>query len=102
MIEQQILRFKISMYDTIFMNVLHTCNNLLHEFNGLRLIKSFSFDNIIEQLPTFCILHDKMNVSFRFDDFVELNDVRVTKYFKDTDLSSDSFDIRLFYDFLLL
>ena len=102
MIKQQILRFKIPVNNPILMNVINTGNDLLHKFDSLRLIKPFSFDNVIKQLTTLCIFHDEMNVCFGFDDFVELDDIWMTQYFKDTDFPGDSFNIRLFDNFLFL
>lgn len=84
------------------MNVINTGNDLLHEFDSLRLIKPFPFDNVIKQLSTLCVFHDEMNVSFCFDNFVELNDIWMTQYFKDTDFPGDSLNVRLFDNFLFL
>ncbi len=63
------------MNNTIFMNVLNTSNDLLHKFDSLGLIETFSFDNIIEQLSSFSILHDEMYVSFSLDNLIELYNV---------------------------
>ena len=90
------------MNDPVLVNVLDSCEDLLHELDGLCFVKALPFHNVIEKLTTLCVLHDEMNVSFGFNDFVELDDVGVTEDFKDADLSSDSFDVGLFYDFLFL
>lgn len=43
-----------------------------------------------------------MDVSFGLNDFVELNDVGMAQNFEDADLSGNSFDVRLFDNFLFL
>lgn len=66
------------MHNSIFMNILNTSNDLLHEPYGLSLIETFSFDNIIEQLTALSIFHDEMNIGFGLDDLIELNDIGVS------------------------
>lgn len=90
------------MNNSIFMDILNSRQNLLHKLDGFLLIESFSLDDIIEQLSTLCIFHYKVNVGFRLDDLIELDDIGMPEYFEDTNLSSDSFYIGLLNDFLFL
>lgn len=86
----------------IFMNILHTRYNLLHEFYSFLLIQSFPFNYIIKKLSPFCVLHDQMDISFGFYNLVKLNNIGMSQYFEDAYLSGDPFYIRLLYDFLFL
>ena len=52
------------MDNTILMNILNPRNNLLHKLNGLLLVQSLPFDDIIKKLSAFSILHDEMNIGF--------------------------------------
>lgn len=63
------------MNNTVLVNVLNSCQDLLHEFYGFGFVKSFSFDDVIKEFTAFSVLHDEMDVGFGFDDFVELDDV---------------------------
>jgi hypothetical protein len=89
-------------HNPVFVDVLDSCQDLLHKLYGLSLIKSFSLHYVVKQFTPLCVLHDKMNVSFGFDNFVELYNVRVTENFEDTYFTGNAFDIGLFDDFLFL
>lgn len=90
------------MDDSIFVDVLYACEDLLHEPDGFSFIETFSFDDVVKEFSAFRILHDEVDVCFGFDDFVELDDVGVTEDFEDTYFTGDAFDVRLFNDFLFL
>ena len=49
------------------MDILNSCQNLLHEGDGFLLIQSFFPDNIVKKLAPWCILHDEVNIGFSFD-----------------------------------
>ena len=102
MIEEQILWFEISVYDSVFVDVLHTCNDLLHEPDGFGFIEPLPFDDVVEEFTAFSILHDEVDVGFGFDDLVELDDVGMAEYFEDADFAGDTFDVWLFDNFLFL
>ena len=55
------------MNDTIFMNVLHSWKDLMHEPDCLCFLNSFVLDDIVEEFPTFSIFHNQMNGSFCFN-----------------------------------
>lgn len=93
MIEEQILWFEISVYDSVFVDVLHTCNDLLHEPDGFGFIEPLPFDDVVEEFTAFSILHDEVDVGFGFDDLVELDDVGMAEYFEDADFAGDTFDV---------
>ena len=68
MIQKQILRFKISVNDSIFVYIFYSWENLLHERNGLFLIQSFLFDDMIEKFSSLSVFHDEMDISFGLND----------------------------------
>ena len=90
------------MDNPVFVNVLDSRQNLLHELDGLSFVKPFSLDDVIKELTSFSVLHDEMDVGFGLDDFIELDDVGVAEDFEDADLTGDAFDVGLFDDFLFL
>ena len=55
------------MHDANLMDILNSCQNLLHEGDGFLLIQSFFPDNIVKKLAPWCILHDEVNIGFSFD-----------------------------------
>jgi len=55
------------MNNPVFMNVLNSWENLLHEVKSFLLIKTFVFDDEVEKLASFGVLHDKMDIAFGLD-----------------------------------
>lgn len=90
------------MNDSIFVDVLNTSKYLLHELDGFSLIESFFLDDVVEQLSTFCVFHNEMNVCFSLNDFVQLDNVGMSKYLQNANFAGDAFDVRLLDDFLFL
>ncbi len=69
------------MDDSVLVNVLNSWQNLLHETDSFCLIESFPFYDVVEELPSLGILHDKVDVCFGLDYFIELDDVGMSEYF---------------------
>lgn len=91
------------------MNVLNTTNDLLEYFAGFRLRDSaimkgllFALNDIIEELSALHVFHDEKQLLWGFDDFVQLNDTRMTDELQDMNLSTDALHICHIDDFLLL
>jgi hypothetical protein len=51
------------------------------------------FCDVVKQFPSPTVLHHKEEILGRLDDFVELNEVRMSHKFEDVNLSGDPFDI---------
>ena len=97
------------MHDSIFMDVLYTWKDLLHEADCLKLVDPLVFYDVVEELAALRVLHDQMDRRFCFDDLnkwqidlIELDDVRVPENFQNADFSGYSFNIGLLHYFLLL
>lgn len=57
---------------------------------------------MLEQLTTRTILHDQVQVVVVLNHLVQLNDVRVSHFLKDRDLTVDAVNIRLVFYFVFL
>ena len=84
------------------MDVLDAADELEVELTGLFLRQSGVTHDVVEELATVAVLHDHVQFFFCFDDFVELNHIRVTDLLEDFDLASDAFHIFLVVDLVLL
>ncbi len=58
------------MNNAYFMNVLDSCNKLVEYANGLVLIDSFIFDDIIEEFSLFHVLHDQKQLLGSLNNFI--------------------------------
>jgi hypothetical protein len=85
-----------------FMAVLNSRNDLIKDFTGFILIHTFFFDDVVKELTSSKVFHDKKEVLGGFDDFIELNDVGMAYKFKDVNFPGHSFDICHIHDFVLL
>lgn len=54
---------------------------------GFGLFDSFLGDDFVEEVASFCILHDEVELFGSFDDFVELDNKRVSEFFHDFELA---------------
>ena len=59
-------------------------------------------DDVVEQLSAAAILHDHVKLFFSFNYLRELNDIWVSYLLEDFDFPSDSLDIFLIVDLVLL
>ena len=48
---------------------------------GFLVLHSLFFYDVVEELPSLGILHDKVDVCFGLDYFIELDDVGMSEYF---------------------
>ena len=56
------------MYDAIFVNVLYSCEYLLHIVDCFLFVESFFFDDVIEELSALCVLHNEVDISLSLYD----------------------------------
>lgn len=89
------------MHDAVAMDVLHSCQQLLHEAHSLLLVQSPLLDDVFEELSALRVLHDQVDAVLGLNDLVELRDVGMPEYLQDADLPGDSFDVCL-VDYLIL
>ena len=101
MIQKQVLWFQVSVDYVELMEVLDTCNDLVEEFERLRLLDPLILDNVVEELAPVGILHDQVQLLRRLNNLVKLNDVRVSDLLKDVYLTGDSLNIGLPCDLAL-
>jgi len=66
------------MNDSKLVQILHTRNYLLKEANRLLLFHLLVLHDIVEKLATGCKLSDQVKLLGCFNNFIELNDVRMT------------------------
>jgi len=67
-IQEQVLRLEVAMDDAVLVNVLNSCQNLLHEGHCFLLVEPLSFDDVVEEFATLCVLHDEVDICFGLDD----------------------------------
>lgn len=75
------------MDDIKLMNVLDSSYDLLEDGARFRLWNFFALDNVVEQLSALHVLHYQEQLFGGFDDFVELDYVRVADQLEDVDLA---------------
>ena len=97
------------MDDADLVNILDSCQDLLHETDCFAFVQPLLFHDMIEQFSSRSVFHNEVDVGFGLDDLnqerqylIELHDVRVPQDFQDADFASDSLDICLFCYFFLL
>ena len=85
-----------------FAYVLHTRYYLLEEPTSLGFFYSLALDYIIKQFTPRSKLHDEIKFFWRFNNFIELDNVRMLHNFQNMDFSGDSFNICHVCDLWLL
>lgn len=88
------------MNDANFMHMLDAVDQLMKELFGLGLLYSLLFDDVVEKLSLFHVLHHQKELLRSFDDFVELDDEGVSNQFEDVYLSENSFRVGEVVDFV--
>lgn len=88
------------MYDAQFVDVFNTRNQLLIHLCSFFFFQPPVFYDVLEQLTTRAVLHDEVEVVLVLYHLVELDDVRVSHLLEDRDLSIDSVDVRLIFNFI--
>ncbi len=66
------------MSDTFVMKIIHAECDLCEDGCGLFFFDFLLIDDFVKEITTFSILHDKVQFFGSFDDFVELDDKRVS------------------------
>ncbi len=73
--------------------VVDSEDQLLEDGAGLSLWQFLAVDDVFEQLAALCVLHDQEELFGTFDDFVELDEVRMPDDLEYVDLSGDPLDV---------
>lgn len=74
-------------------DILYTCDDLLKESASFFLLDSLNLNYVIEQLTSLGIFHDEIEFLLSLDNFVELNDLRVSHDLQNVNLSCHAFHI---------
>lgn len=90
------------MCDSNLMNVLYAIEQLMEQLPGLILFDSLIFDNVIEKLSIFHVLHDQEKLLCGFDDLIQLDKIGMPDELEDMNLACDSLDICDLLDFAFL
>eukprot|EP00350_Pseudokeronopsis_sp_OXSARD2_P011849 CAMPEP_0170552134 /NCGR_PEP_ID=MMETSP0211-20121228/10081_1 /TAXON_ID=311385 /ORGANISM="Pseudokeronopsis sp., Strain OXSARD2" /LENGTH=100 /DNA_ID=CAMNT_0010859695 /DNA_START=2519 /DNA_END=2821 /DNA_ORIENTATION=- len=90
------------MDDVQFMEVLDSRDDLLEELAGLFFLQGGIGHDIIEEFPSGGVLHDQIELSWRFNYLKELNDVGVSDHLKDLDFPLHALHVCLLRDLLFL
>lgn len=84
------------------MHLLQPCDDLVEKAASLWLWNATFCNNVIKEFSTARVFHDEIQLAASFNDFIELDNVRVPDQFQDVDLTSDTFYISNFQDTLFL
>ena len=66
------------MSDTFVMKIIHAEGDLCEDGCGLFFFDFLLIDDFVKEITSFSILHDKVQFFGSFDDFVELDDKRMS------------------------
>ena len=83
------------MADSTQVDVFNACNELLVQSNSCLLMKSLMTNDVIEEFSILAVFHDKKQLTFSFDDLIQLYHVWVSDFLENLDLSTDSLDVLL-------
>ena len=98
-VQEQILRFDVSMRDAQFPQVLNTCNKLLEDPACLFFLQFLFCCYEIKQLSIATMLHDQVKLRLCFDDFIKLDNVRMSNNLQYVNLPGDTFHIIDIFNF---
>jgi hypothetical protein len=68
LVEEQVLGLEVAVHYSVFVDVFHPRQDLLHEGDCLGLGKSLALDDMVEQFSALRVLHDEVDVCLCFDD----------------------------------
>lgn len=102
LVKQQILWFDVSMCNALLTQIFNACNQLLKYPACFLLFQFLLCSYEIKQLSIATMLHNQVKLRLSFNDFIKLNDVRVTNNLQNVNLSGDTLDIIHIFDFGLL
>lgn len=101
-VEQKVLRLQVPVTDATLVNVLDTRDQLLIHAAGCLLVQALVRHNVVKELSILAVLHDQEKLTFSFNDFKQLDHVRVTDFLQNLDLSRYPLDVLLVLDPRLL
>ena len=81
------------MHDVQLVKILHSGDDLVKEFEGLRLLNTLVLDDVVEELASIRILHDKIELLWRLNDFVQLDDIGMANHLQNMDFPCNSLNI---------
>lgn len=74
----------------------------MEEPTSLLIREPLFLNDVVKQFATWCVLHYQKELTTRFYDFKQLNDVGMSHDFYDLNLAHDPRNIGLFFYFVLL
>ena len=89
MFNNNILRLDISMYNPITMNIRNRLKDMTQDNFDLFLTKLSILFDIFQEMISWAIFHDEVNVLFSVEHAVELDDVWVVEEKLDFDLADE-------------
>lgn len=102
LVEKQVLRLQVAMANLDLVEVLDASEDLVEEPARFAILQSSLLDDVLEKFASAGILHYQEELFGRFDDFIQLHDVRVSNDFQNVNLSHHSRDVSLVFDFIFL
>ena len=69
------------MYNSNLVKILYSCKQLSEKLTGLCFFEFFPFDNVVEELAVRYVFHNQEQLFRCLDDFVKLDNMRVSYYF---------------------
>ena len=86
------------MANATFMNVFNARHQLLVHPHSCLFMQPLVRHNVVKQLSVLAELHDQEQFTFGFNDFIQLNHIRVSHLLQDLNFSADSLDVLLVFD----
>ena len=90
------------MCNSKFTKIFNSINELLEEPTSFLLRQVVFRSDVVEDFSVAAVLHDEEQSLRCFDDFIQLNDGRVSHNLKDVNFSFNSFDVVDVLDFSLV
>ena len=82
------------------MQVLNPRYYLLKKLAGFFLAQPLVLDNIVKKLTARNVLSDKIQLPGSLNDFIKLNNIRVSRQFQNLDFSGNSFNVNIFHNLM--
>ena len=83
--------YLVEVFDSVY--------ELSEKLGSLGLFESLFLEDELKKFALWDVLHDQKKLFGGFDDFVKLNDIRVSHLLQNVDFSGDSFNISDVIDF---
>lgn len=100
-VQQQILRFEISVAHSALVNIFDTGYELEIKLASLFFRESGVPYDVVEELTPIAVLHDHVELLLCLNDLIELNDVRMPYLLEDLDFSRYALYVLLVVNFVL-